>query len=484
ERIASYTKTHINGWYVVSVVPTAVVSQYAKKLIYQISIAVVVMIFVALAGICWIAKFYRESQEKLERIAFEDPLTGHCNLNKFTLECEDLFEKAHTNSYAILQFDVNNFKGINDVYGYEKGNQLLQYIGHVVNDELQGGEYWARLSTDQFICLVQYESDSSIIQRIAVISERVKNFIGDYHVELTFGIYQVKNMKLSVSSMNDKASLARLEIKKGERSCNYNFYSESIKKRIAWERDIESSFSKGIGEKEFQVFLQPKYAFRGGEIVGAEALVRWRKPGNLLVTPDKFIPILEKNGRIIKLDLYMFEEVCSLLDKWQCNLPISVNFSRVDFKQNDLEDQLLAITKKHHVNPKLLEIEITESAVIDELELLKKTILKLKSVGFIVSIDDFGSGYSSLNTLRNLDIDAIKIDRGFLDETLEEEKGKKIIKNLLIMAKELSLVTVAEGVETKEQADFLIEAGCDIAQGYYYAKPMPIEDFKQAYRKF
>lgn len=477
-RIASYTKTDVNDWYVVSVVPTEVISKYAQRLVYQISIAVVSMMIFALLGGYIISRIYGKSQKALAEIAFKDQLTGHDNWNKFTLDCNELFQNENFLGYALVQFDVNDFKVFNDVYGYEIGSELLQHIGKLLEEECKDDEHWTRISMDHFIMLVKYTTDESITDRIDIISQNVEKFIKHYHIELSFGIYKVTDFELPVSAMNDKASLARLAIKKAPRNSNYSFFSEAIRWRIAWEREIETSFSKAIADKEFQVFLQPKYSFKDPRVVGAEALVRWFKPDQKMVTPDNFIPLLEKNGKIKILDLYVFEEVCILLNKWNRELPISVNFSRVDFKQNDLEEQLLVIMKKYNINPKLLEIEITESAVIDELENLKKAILNLKEIGLLVSIDDFGSGYSSLNTLRNLNIDVVKLDKGFLDETLEEEKGKIIIKNLLIMAKELSLVTVAEGVETEEHVEFLLEAGCDIAQGYFYAKPLNVKDFE------
>lgn len=229
------------------------------------------------------------------------------------------------------------------------------------------------------------------------------------------------------------------------------------------------------------MYLQPKFRLDTEALCGAEVLARWLHPSKGIIPPVDFIPLFEKNGFILKLDEYMWEEACKTLRKWidegREPIPLSVNISRYHIKHNNLEDVLMKLVKKYDIKPEYLHLEITESLFLDNPEELNRVLERLKKLGFFLEVDDFGSGYSSLNLIRNISVDTIKIDKDFLDSEIASEKGQIVVNHTIDMAKDLRLQVIAEGVETKAHVDFLKKSRCDIAQGYYFAKPMPLAEF-------
>lgn len=251
------------------------------------------------------------------------------------------------------------------------------------------------------------------------------------------------------------------------------------------EKEIENKMQDALKNHEFEVYLQPKVELKGETIAGAEALVRWNDPEYGLISPAEFIPIFEKNGFIVNLDLYMFEQVCGLLQSWIEKgyepVPVSVNLSHVHLKNPDFLKEFRAIFQKYKLPPKLLEIELTETLVFENLDLLVKVIDQFHEIGFDCSLDDFGSGYSSLNILKDVPVDTLKLDRGFFGSNQQKnDRGGYIVESIIELAKKLKMQTVSEGVETKEQVAFLKKANCDMVQGYVFAKPVPIVDFEKA----
>lgn len=238
-----------------------------------------------------------------------------------------------------------------------------------------------------------------------------------------------------------------------------------------------SQMEESLRLGQFVPYYQPKYDARTERIVGAEALARWVRPGGSMISLDRFVPLFERNGLIRKLDLYMFERVCQKLSAMEHPVRISVNFSRIHLYDNDLTQKLTQIADRYHVHRALLEIELTETAFFDQRDVLIRNMNQLRESGFLVSIDDFGSGYSSLNLLKDVCFDIIKIDKEFLNETTQSERGRKVVQSIFLLADSLHVRTVAEGVETAEQLSFLRENGCDIIQGYYFSRPVPETDF-------
>ena len=305
-------------------------------------------------------------------------------------------------------------------------------------------------------------------------------------VSLSFGIHKIRDRSLSPRLICDYANMAKKTVK-GNRIVNYAFYTEKIKNRILEDKYIENEMEYALKNGQFSMYLQPKYNISTSEIIGAEALVRWVHPKKGLIMPDKFIPLFEKNGFIVNLDKYIWEQACIEIRKWidsgQTPVPISVNVSRVNVGNPKLIEILDSLIEKYKIDKKYLELEITETVYYDDQNHLIETLNQLKKADYTLLMDDFGSGFSSLNMLKNTPFDILKIDRNFLNETMVTDKGKKIILHTISLSNDIGINTVAEGVETKEQAEYLLECGCNVAQGYYYSKPVELNVFDEMFHK-
>ncbi len=282
--------------------------------------------------------------------------------------------------------------------------------------------------------------------------------------------------------MCDRAALAKKSIKDSAMQfCA--FYDEEYRNEMVKNTQIELEMEQALKERQFVMYLQPKFDLESREIVGAEVLTRWNHPTKGMIQPNDFIPLFEKNGFILKLDEYMWEEACKAIQGWRKTgrreFPVSVNVSRFHIKNRNIEQVLEKLLSKYDLSPGALSLEITETMFFDNSDKLYYLLKRLQEMGFRLEVDDFGSGYSSLNMLRNIPVDVIKIDKGFLDDTLTSEKGKIVIRHTIAMAKELQLQIIAEGVETTEHVDFLRGSHCDVAQGFYFARPMPLEEFNK-----
>lgn len=482
-RYGSYNLIGFNDWYIISVVPENILLKSSYKLISTIILTALILILSVIGFSIIIVVFLKKNNKYLQQIAYKDNLTGYSNWNKFEIDCTQLLKQNQNTKYAMITFDIDRFKVINDIYGHIRGNEILKYIADVLMQTTNNIETFSRFSGDNYNILMSYEDELDIISKIDKINNQVTSKIKNYNIKLYFGIYEIRKGISNINSLIDRANLAKLSVK-GQAENYYSFFSEEIRKSILFENEIENCMEWALKDNEFEMFLQPKFLFETGKIVGAEALVRWNKDGGM-IHPNSFIPLFEKNGFVRKLDKYMFEKVCVLLSQWKNNnsivtpISISVNFSRIDLTNTMLPNDLVNIAKKHDVDPTWIEIEITESAVFNNTNQLIRIMQELKDAGFKISIDDFGSGYSSLNILKDLPANVIKMDKEFLDETTHNEKGKLIIASLIKMSRGLGLCTVAEGVETINQVNFLKENGCDIAQGFYYAKPMPVSEFEK-----
>ncbi|MEG0770702.1 MAG: GGDEF domain-containing protein [Clostridia bacterium] len=478
KRELSYSKIGINDWYMISIVPTSVIMQNSNDLLFQMAIIAIIMVLIIMAISIIVINSYRKNATRLETLAFKDEITGFYNYKKFKIEARRLLNIEDL-KYAFVYFDIKNFKIVNDIYGFEKGNDTLKYICNILMSNKKKDEVFARVAADRFVYLMRYTEEEEILNSIRLLNDNICNYIDDYTMTLTFGVRIINDNK-DIDTYYDNAMLA---IMAGASNSNENitFYNDSFRTSILKEKEYENAMQTSLDNNEFKVFLQPKYNIKTGKIVGAEALCRWDYKNNGLIFPDQFIPLFEKNGFIKTLDLYMFESVCKLLSYLKENdkksIVISTNFSRYNSINLQTAKTLNEITKKYKVPTSLLEVEITESALTDNINEFIDITKSIKSQGFLLSIDDFGAGYSSLNCLKDIPADIIKLDREFLHELSDNERGRKIIESLVQMAKLLSLTTIAEGVETKEHVEFLKSIGCDMAQGYYYAKPMPIDAF-------
>ncbi|MGK0469069.1 bifunctional diguanylate cyclase/phosphodiesterase [Clostridium sp.] len=435
----------------------------------------------------------RKQQEidlrKENSLKYIDELTGGENKNSFKIKAKN-FIKNNSNQHAFIVMDIDNFKLINDIFGYEQGDLLLIHIANVLSLHLNKDEVFARITGDKFSVILEYVNKNEIESRIEKITKDITNFKFDtdshFNMVVSTGIFIIKNTNITIDIIGDRASIAANMIK-GNYTSTHFFYNDDMHDQIIKVNEIEKEMHSALENGEFKVYLQPKYDFKTEEIAGAEALIRWQHPMKGIIPPDGFIPVFEKNGFVTKIDMYVFEEICKMQKKRAIEgrkpLIVSVNQSRLHLHNPEYVDTLKSIIKKYGINPGVIELELTESAFACNMDIIFDITRRLHKIGFRLSIDDFGSGYSSLNMLKDVFIDVVKIDREFFNETLNTLRGKKIIKSIIMMSKDLGIETVAEGVETKEQVKFLREIGCDLAQGYYYAKPMPMLDFDDLLEK-
>lgn len=303
-----------------------------------------------------------------------------------------------------------------------------------------------------------------------------------FDVVPAIGIYVIRERDLSVDAMYDRANLAAKQCK-GNYIENYAFYVDEMREDIVREQQIVNHMRHALDEEEFVLYLQPKYSLQDNRICGAEVLVRWAKPEGGMISPGEFIPIFERNGFITKLDYYVWEKTCKLLAGWIAEgkkpSPVSVNISRVSLYNPRLVEAICGLTDRYHIPRELLELELTESAYTTNPKAIKETMERLQKEGFSILMDDFGSGYSSLNVLKDIAVDVLKIDMKFLSDTDQEGRSQNILASVVRMAKWLNLPVIAEGVERREQVDFLHSVGCEYVQGFYFARPMPVSDYEK-----
>ncbi len=477
----------VNGWYMVSAIPANYVEAQATQVAKLSLILFGIVFFVFYLLLFFIFRVRDDSNRQLFATAFVDPLTGADNFNRM---CEQFESKlAGLNRQAALViFDINKFKVINDLHGYERGNEVLKSVAQVLQTELQPEESFCRLSADNFILLLKYEDRRSFLKRLKALATQLKRNCTVAEsclvLDVAFGIYEITE-DIPFYIMLDRAHLA-LEHAKNRTFDKCEFYDEADRNRIVAEQQIENSMETALASREFEIYLQPKCDFVTGEILGAESLVRWNHDGRV-VRPDEFIPLFERNGFILQLDMFIMEEAARLLSTWQANglpvVPLAVNFSRLHLNDARFIPQLRRVMAQYNVPNKLLEAEITESVIFNNLERAQEVISGLHLYGFPVAMDDFGSGYSSLNVLKELKFDSIKLDKEFLSGFEENPRAQKVIEGAINMIKTLGVKVVTEGVETREQADFLRKCGADLAQGYFFSRPVTVSTFEQLLQK-
>lgn len=417
-----------------------------------------------------------------------DLVTGLYTKPKFYQEVRRLLAEAEDEVFAFMRIDIDRFKMINNFYGIKEGDKVLISVANelkrvsTVFDNLAYG----RLENDVFgICVPYKEENIDLIVKAVQINLRKVN--KDYNIKVSCGVYVIKDRMMDVSEMYDRALLAAKTCK-GKYEDNIAYYNDSMIENMRHEQFIINEVNKAIEEEQFEVFLQPKINLVTDKSYGAEALVRWKHPEKGMISPGEFIPVYERNGIIGRLDQYMWRHVCMLLRRWldegKNPNPISVNVSRVNIYNPHLIDILKNMINEYQIPPELLNLELTESAFMEDQALVMKTMSRLHDIGFKIMMDDFGSGYSSLNVLKDMEVDYLKVDMKFLQQDREfNGKGEKVLTSVIRMAKWLHLPSIVEGVETMEQVDFLKCIGCEYAQGFYYARPMPIKDYEDFIEK-
>ncbi len=431
---------------------------------------------------------------KAKRSGNTDPLTGGRNKHKFIEDTRKLFRKDPTDRWAIALFDINKFKFVNDRLGYEEGDRMLSRLYKTIAEEMEGDEVFARVSDDNFACTFRAAQDSEIITRLNTIFadfERRNNMFVKYSVIFSAGVCRLfecrdANNDIDVNAALDRCTIAKKTLK-GLHYSSIAFYDGKIRDKALREKDYENIMPTALEQHEFECYLQPKYGLKSRRIEGAEALIRWNSKEFGFVFPNEFIPISEKNGFVIELDFFILEEVCKAVRRWldegKTPVVISVNQSRLHLNYDDYIWRLREIVDKYDIPYKYIELELTESVFMENADKLLVIARKLHDIGFKLSLDDFGSGYSSLNMLKDIPVDVVKIDREFFNGTVNSERGRAVISTVVDLAKNLDMQVISEGVETIEQVEFLTEINCAMVQGYYFAKPMPMQEFEALWQK-
>ena len=428
-----------------------------------------------------LAEAVNSTIQTLHKRSILDPLTGIYNEYAFLAKAEKLIEENVNEQYIFIRFDISRFKMVNDLFGSAMGDRLLCFIGSVLRDHVSPKDAYGRLGSDIFLVCLKETSEDALLDLIHRITYHLEAFPINFNLTPYFGICRAMP-GVSLTTLLDWSNLA-LNTIKGSSLTNYAFYSDEMREQLLRESSIENEMVSALESGQFTIFLQPKCDIGSGHTIGAETLVRWIRPDGSMVRPDHFIPLFERNGFIIRLDEYVWEETCKVLHRWQEKgyplIPISINVSRVHIFDPGFCDKITALVHKYNIPVQMLELEFTESAFISNVDELHQIMNTLRERGFTLSMDDFGSGYSSLNMLKNSPFDVIKIDREFLSESSSTENGRIIMRNTIYMLRQLKMKIVAEGVETKEQAMFLLHSGCSIAQGYYYSKPIDVSSFEE-----
>lgn len=408
-----------------------------------------------------------------------DKLTGLCNKWEFYTKVQDALENSNKTKYQIICSNVRSFKLINDLFGISEGDKLIRQIGGLLRKRLPEC-ICTRLVADKFMVLTNKENAQQVIDlfletKFYVEADRT------YLVHIALGIYEIDDRSIPISVMCDRANMA-LETIKRSREKKKAYFKGAMREQALREQILYSEFKRAMQNQEMEIYLQGLYD-SDRNMMGAEALVRWRNPIRGILPASVFVEELEENGLIVNLDQYVWKLACRQLQKWKSegmgNLFLSVNISAKDFEEIDVCDVLTKMVCEYNIEPEKLRLELTETALMKDIDSCLKTIDGLRTLGFVVEIDDFGSGYSSLNMLKNVVVDAVKLDMNFLQKCKDSERGKIILQMMIDLIKKLEMQVIVEGVETEEQFCFLKEYGCDVFQGFYLMCPMSADSFKQ-----
>ena len=415
-----------------------------------------------------------------------DDLTGLPNFNYFTQNVNELIRRADHKGHTAFYLNLKDMSIVNERFGYERGDEILCKFADFLSDTVDNGEFAARLGADNFIGIIHNDNVTRFLDALDEVYVTIYNGIEneEYNVLSNVGFYELTGEEKKASEIMERISIAFTMSRKNNERCAY--YDEKVKKQLIDNMNYTRRLPKAIKEHELVVYFQPKVSTSGYNLVGAEALVRWEHDGQL-IPPANFIPICEKTGLVTEIDFYVLEETCRKMREWMDKgyklVRVSVNFSKQHFKDTNVAERIMSVIDKYKIPTKYIEVEFTETAYLDKEELLEITLGKLRNYGIASSIDDFGSGYSSLNLLQNMDFEVLKLDKSLLGKGVKDTKSRKVISHIINMAKELEMEVLAEGVETFEEFGLLRDLNCDIIQGYFFDRPLKVEDFENRLRE-
>ena len=408
-----------------------------------------------------------------------DSLTGLFNRESFYRKASRLIRDNPDVEYEIMYLDVYSFKVINDLFTMETGNLVLKTAAYYFNVLTSSGGICGRVESDHFVLCVP-RGQVRVEHLLEGIDSTMLSLGISHNIIFYAGIYDVENTYMPLEQMCDRARMAMNTVK-GSKLHRYAYYDEKMRQLMLEEQMIVRDMEFALQEKQFSIYLQPVYNAETGKIVSAEALVRWQHPSQGIISPGKFIPVFERNGFIVRLDRYVWEMVCEFMAELReatgILLPVSVNVSRLNLYNLDLLDFLMGLIRKHELSPEYLHLEITEEAYTQDSHQLIEEVEMFRQNGFKVSLDDYGKGHSPLSMLKELPVDTLKVDIGFMKRGDKAARGTRIMEGVVDVARDLGLDVVVEGVETKEDRIFVTQMGAELIQGYFYAKPMPSDDF-------
>lgn len=486
KRFAHYMSLEVNDWILMVVVPEEVITEQTASISERAFLLTFILCFVFAALCIYIYKSQHNHLNEISKIAYEDELTGIANLYKFKKEVNNIFLNKRREEFYLMRVDISDFKLVNDMFGYTEGNKVLVSVADFLKKSLNENDLVARISNDDFILLMESKTERMLMEIRGNLDREINSqrllSNSTYRIDFVAGIYKIKEDDEDINVMLDRVAMAHKKAKITDEA-EVVVYNDVIRDEAVKIKEIENTMEAALTLGEFKVYAQPKFDLDTLKISGAESLIRWQDKSGKVVRPDEFIPIFEKNGFVIKIDDFVLEETCKylrmLIDKGITPVPISVNQSRLHMKSPHYIEKIKRIINKYNIPPNLIELELTESIMHENLEQIMFFEKQLTKLGITLSIDDFGSGYSSLNILKDVNAKVLKIDRLFLINSEEDHRGKTVLTNIIRLAKELDMRVVTEGVETKAQELMLKEIGSDMVQGFLYAKPMPIADLEE-----
>ncbi|MEG0313643.1 MAG: GGDEF domain-containing phosphodiesterase [Erysipelotrichaceae bacterium] len=479
------TSTHLlnDNYYYIEAIDSSILLEDINFIRY-ISIGVVISMSILFSAIItYLFTMIHRMKKEISDLEFIDPVTCGDNIIKFNIDADKII-KNNDKNYVCAVLDIEKFKMINDLLGYNEGDNILRVVSNTLDETLEENEVYARFSGDNFYILMEYKDNDVLEYKLNKIIKLIQSSYTKYALKIDVGIaiLERSDNKRDINVMRDHAKLAQRS-KKTDLRAPYKYYNDEMRSKMIEDDRLSNDMLNAIKNNEFEVYIQPKYNYKTNKVVGGEALIRWNHPELGLLYPVSFINLFEKNGFIRELDNFVLETVMSQCRLWQqANLPvipISVNQSKVCLRDANYLDIMEALVEENNIAANWIELEVTESTVFDNLELLQNIILKLHSIGFVVAMDDFGSGYSSLNLLKDINFDVLKLDRVFFVNQSNIERSTIILKNIIKMARELKMEIVAEGVESQSQIDFLHQIECYIVQGDIYSKAIKITEFEK-----
>lgn len=469
-------------WYVVTAVEDSVLTSRMQVVMDAINSLMMIILVVISVSVGVYIYSWRQSKKELMSLAYQDPVTLGDNFAAFK-------KKAKSKKDGVgwlIAMDVTDFKLINSTCGVKKGDEVLRVIWEIFETETGENELAAHVNADRFILFWMDENQENIKQRLEHVIRKIEEI--PEHLEIpnlfpVFGIFHTIVLD-EIDPLYGNAVQAKHQIK-GRRDRHYIFYDELNHESIQENRELEEHFETALENEEFEIWYQPKYSAHSRKLVGAEALVRWRRADGALIPPLKFIPLFERNGNIIRLDEYVFRAVCRQQKEWQKQgqkmLPVSVNISRVSLYYSSVVEKYESIIRSFDLDSKYIQLEITESATIDNNEIFN-LLEQFHTAGFKILLDDFGSGYSYLAALNRMHFDTIKLDKSLVDY-IGDDNGEKLLNSITKLAQSFGMEITAEGVETVEQLMFLCNLDCDDIQGYYFSRPLPVKEYEECLKE-